>query len=251
LKALITGASSGIGRDIAYVLFKMGYDLIVTARREDRLIELQKSLGTHRVQVICADLSNADECYRLYNEVKNEEIDMIINNAGFGIYGSFDNIDLTKELEMLDVNIRAVHILTKLFIRDFKQKNSGYILNVASSAGFLPGPMLSSYYASKAYVLRLTQAIHEELRRDKSRVYIGALCPGPVKTEFNEVAGTNFGIHGLEGKYVAEYAVNKMLRGKTVIVPGTVMKIARFLVKNIPDSLAAKTAYLIQKSRNR
>jgi short-subunit dehydrogenase len=154
-KALITGASSGIGRDMARVLSSKGYDLILVARRKDRLEELKNELKTD-VQILPYDISNYENCISLYNEVKDQNIDILINNAGFGIFGDFLSIDLEKELNMIDVNIKSVDILTKLFLKDFKEKNKGYILNVASSAAFLPGPLLSSYYASKAYVLRLT-----------------------------------------------------------------------------------------------
>ena len=225
MKALITGASSGIGRDMARILSSMGFETILIARREDRLKELQKELGT-KSEIICADVSNVNECKRIYERVKEQDIDVVINNAGFGIFGEFTSIDLDKELNMIDVNIKAVDILTKLFLRDFKEKNKGYILNVASSAAFLPGPLLSSYYASKAYVLRLTEAIYEELRREKSNVYVGVLCPGPVDTEFNDVASVKFSLKGLKSSYVAKYAIDKMFKRKLVIVPGKVMKLA-------------------------
>lgn len=242
MKALITGASSGIGRDMARVLSNMGHDLILVARREDRLIELKNELNTD-VKIIVADVSTYENCLDIYNKVKDENIDILINNAGFGIFGEFTKIPLDKELNMIDVNIKAVDILTKLFLADFKKKNSGYILNVASSAAFLPGPLLSSYYASKAYVLRLTEAIYEELRREKSKVYIGALCPGPVKTEFDEVADVKFSLKGLTSEYVAKYAINKMFKRKLVIVPGFIMKCARFLTKITPSKLVLKIAY--------
>lgn len=248
MKALITGASSGIGRDMARFLSNMGYDLILVARRKDRLDELKSMLSTE-VEVIPCDVSEKESCFSLYEKVKNEDIDILINNAGFGIFGSFLDIDIEKELNMIDVNIKAVDILTKLFLRDFKEKNKGYILNVASSAAFLPGPLLSSYYASKAYVLRLTEAIHEELRREKSNVYIGALCPGPVDTEFNKVANVRFALKGLSSEYVAKYAIEKMFKRKMVIVPGFIMKCARFATKIAPENFILKIAYNQQKKK--
>lgn len=242
MKALITGASSGIGRDMAKILSDMGYEIILVARREDRLKELQKELKTNS-EIICADVSNTETCKEVYNKVKNEDIDVVINNAGFGIFGKFTDIDLDKELNMIDVNIKAVDILTKLFLKDFKEKNKGYILNVASSAAFLPGPLLSSYYASKAYVLRLTEAIYEELRHEKSNVYVGALCPGPVDTEFNDVASVKFALKGLTSSYVAKYAIDKMFKRKLIIVPGKIMKCARFFSKIAPEKILLKVAY--------
>lgn len=248
MKALITGASSGIGRDMARFLSDMGYDLILVARRKDRLDELKSMLSTE-VEVIPCDVSEKESCFSLYEKVKNEDIDILINNAGFGIFGGFLDIDIEKELNMIDVNIKAVDILTKLFLRDFKEKNKGYILNVASSAAFLPGPLLSSYYASKAYVLRLTEAIHEELRREKSDVYIGALCPGPVDTEFNKVANVRFALKGLSSEYVAKYAIKKMFKRKMIIVPGFIMKCARFATKIAPENVVLKIAYNQQKKK--
>lgn len=248
MKALITGASSGIGRDMAKILDSMGYETILVARREDRLKGLSSELKNSS-DIICVDVSSTEACQELYKKVKGEDIDVVINNAGFGIFGKFVDIDLEKELNMIDVNIKAVDILTKLFLRDFKKKNRGYILNVASSASFLPGPLLSSYYASKAYVLRLTEAIYEELRRDKSNVYVGVLCPGPVDTEFNDVAKVKFSLKGLTSEYVARYAINKMFKKKLVIVPGNVMKCARFLTKITPEKLLLKVSYNQQSKK--
>jgi short-subunit dehydrogenase len=248
MKALITGASSGIGRDMAEILSAKGYDLILVARRLDRLEQVKRGLKTN-VRIITADLSDRAACMNLYEQVKGENIDILINNAGFGVFGAFDTTDLQKELAMIDTNLIAVHILNKLFLKDFKARNSGYILNVASSAAFQPGPLLSSYYASKAYVLRLTQAIYEELRRSGSNVHICALCPGPVRTEFNEVANVKFSVKGLESRYVAEYAIDKMFKNKLVIVPGTMMKCAHFFGRFLPEKQLLKITYRIQQQK--
>jgi len=248
MKALITGASSGIGRDMARVLSNMGYDLILVARRKDRLEELKKEFNTN-VEIISLDVSSSENCFEIYEKVKNEDIDILINNAGFGIFGEFTDIDINKELNMIDVNIKAVDILTKLFLKDFKKKDKGYILNVASSAAFLPGPLLSSYYATKAYVLRLTEAIYEELRREKSNVYVGVLCPGPVNTEFNSVANVRFALKGLSSEYVARYAIEKMFKKKLVIVPGVIMKCLRIGAKFAPEKFILKIAYNQQRKK--
>jgi short-subunit dehydrogenase len=247
--ALITGASSGIGRDMARVLSKVGYDLILVARREERLLELKSELKT-QTDIICMDISSKDACFSLYEKVKDKDIDILINNAGFGVFGEFLKTDIEKELNMIDLNIKAVHILTKLFLKDFKEKNKGYILNVGSSASFCPGPLLSSYYASKAYVLRLTEAIYEELRRDKSKVYVGVLCPGPVDTEFNKVADVKFNIKGLTSDVVAKYAIKKMFSRKLIISPGLLMKVTRFFCKIMPDKLILKVCYNIQRKKD-
>ena len=172
---------------MAKLLAARGYDLILVARRQDRLEALKRELPCN-VEILCLDLAKKRNCYILYEKVKHEPIQILINNAGFGLCGDFAQTDLETELSMIQTNIRAVHILTKLFLRDFLQRDKGYILNVASSAAFQPGPLMACYYASKAYVLRLTQAIREELRRKHSKVYIGALCPGPFHTEFSDKA---------------------------------------------------------------
>ncbi len=254
MKALITGASSGLGRDMARVLSEKGYDIIAVARREDKLRELADELKTN-VEIIVADVSDPDTCKKLAEHAN--EVDILINNAGFGVFGDFTSTDLSDELRMIDTNVRAVHILTKLFVKEFEKKNSGHILNVSSLASFFPGPLFSSYYASKSYVLRLTQAIAEEQRRKKNNVKLSVLCPGPVRTEFGEVAKVSFGT-GTEkagkkviitSRDVAEYAIKKMFLGKQVIIPGTLMKIAAFLRHILSDKMLAKSAYAIQSKK--
>lgn len=248
MKALITGASSGIGWAMAQRLAKDGHSLIVTARNEQKLLELKQSLGTS-VHIIPANLSNKEECFALYQAVAAEHIDILINNAGFGVFGAFQQTNLENELEMLHVNIDALHILTKLFLQDFIKRDSGYILNVASTAAFLPGPLFSSYYATKAYVLRLTQAIYEELRRNGQNIYIGALCPGPVDTGFNNVAGVAKKLPGLPVDTVANYAVDQMYKKKPIIIPGFFMKCGVFFNKLLPERLQAKIAYNLQSKK--
>ena len=137
MKALITGASSGIGRDMARVLSSLGYELILVARNENKLIELQKDLQTS-TSVVSMDLSFKENCIELYNKFKNEEIDILVNNAGFGVFGEFTQTDLEKEIQLINTNITGVHILTKLFLKDMVKRNSGHILNVSSIAGFAP-----------------------------------------------------------------------------------------------------------------
>ena len=250
MKALITGASSGIGRDMARYLASKGWDLILVARREERLTELRDELSGVNVRLIVTDIGDAENCVRLHENVADERIDMLINNAGFGLAGEFSETDLDTELNMIDVNVRALHILTKLFLRDFIKRDSGVILNVASSAGFMPGPLLSTYYATKNYVLRLTEAIYEELRRRGSGVKISALCPGPVNTEFNKVAKVRFAVDGVSSEYCARYAIDNALRGKLVIIPGAMMKTGLFLRRFAPEKLMLRLAYGFQKRKN-
>lgn len=232
----------------ALCLAHRGIDLVVCARREERLEKLKSEVNVN-VKIIKADLTDIDSVFALYTEVKDDGIDILVNNAGFGICGEFLKTDLSRELDMIDLNIKALHALTKLFLRDFTAKNKGYILNVASSAAFMPGPLLSSYYASKAYVLRLDRAVNTELKKMKSDVRISTLCPGPVKTEFDEVANVKFSLKGLDARFVAEYAVKKMFERKEVIVPGWQMKLMRPLQKIIPDFILCKIAYHIQKRK--
>lgn len=249
MKALITGASSGLGRDMANILSAKGYDLILTARQENKLLELKKSLKTN-VQVISLDLSSPAACFELYEKTKNENIDILINNAGYAAFGEFDKISLETELNLIDLNIKAVHILTKLFLKDFKAKNSGYILNVASSAGVMSGgPLLSSYYGSKAYVVRLSEAIYEELRREKSNVSISILCPGPVDTNFNNRAGVNFVVKGLKSFDVANYAIKEMFNKKLLIFPGMSVKLGVFFRRFVSEKFLLKLTYQFQKAK--
>ncbi len=254
MKALITGASSGLGREMARILSGMGYDIIAVARREERLEELKKELGTNVETVVC-DVTDVEECKKLARYAPT--VDVFINNAGFGVFGDFESSDLDKELKMLDTNVRAVHILTKLFLKEFKKRDNGYILNVASLAAFFPGPLFGAYYASKSYVLRITQAIAKELKAEKSKVKISVLCPGPVHTEFSDVAGVLFG-NGteklgkflvLESRYTANYAIKKMFCGKQVIIPGAVMRLAVFMRHFISEKMQARVVYFIQKKK--
>ena len=248
MKALITGASSGLGADMARILADKGYELILVARRKTKLEKLQKELGD-KVQIEIMDISSTFNCMKLYNKYKKDDIDILINNAGFGIYGEFTTTSIDKELDMIDINIKTVHTLTKLFLNDFKKKNKGYILNVASSAAFLPGPLMASYYASKAYVLNLTTAINEELRQTGSDVYVGALCPGPVETEFNRVAKCSFSIKGLDSYQVCKYAIKNMFKKKMIIIPSIKMKLGVFALRLLPTRLKLKISYKIQNGK--
>ena len=197
-------------------------------------------------KVIALDLQVPKNVFKLYDKVQNENIDILINNAGFGLFGLFSETDLDRELEMIDLNIKAYHILTKLFLKDFIKKDSGYILNVCSSAGFMAGPRLSTYYATKNYVTKLSMAINEELRERKSKVSISALCPGPVNTNFNKVAHGEFSIKETSPEKVAKYAIDKMFKKKMIIVPTFRMKLAVFGVRLIPYRLQLIIAYHIQ-----
>ena len=248
MKALVTGASSGIGRDIAIKLGNLGYNLILVSRDEKKLNETAEMIKT-KCLIVPMDLSNKENCFKLYDRFKDEDIDVLVNGAGFGLFGNTWETDLGKELKMIDLNVTALHILTKLFLQDMVKKDKGYIMNIASSAGFLAGPILNTYYATKNYVTKWTMAIYEELRRAKSNVRICCLCPGPVDTNFNKVAGGSFTVKALSSEYVADYAVNKMFKKKIIIVPGMMVKMGIFMNRFLPYKLSLKIAYNIQKKK--
>ena len=246
MRALITGASSGLGRDIAKELSQKGYDLILVARNLEKLNEVKEKLETN-IETVSMDISNPENCKQLYEKYK--DIDILVNNAGFGDCGYFDKTNLEKELQMINTNIVAYHILTKLYLKDMKAKNSGKILNVASIAGFMPGPLMATYYSTKAYVVRLSEAIREELKKESSKVQISILCPGPVDTNFNKVADVQFALKGLSSEYVAKYTTDKLFKGKFYIVPGWKIKLAKFGAKIAPNTLVAKICYNMQKKK--
>ncbi len=248
MKALVTGASSGIGLEISKYLDSIGYEIILVARDKEKLESVAKTL-THKPKIIVMDLQQVEDIKSLYVLVKNDDIDILVNNAGFGLFGNFTETDLSKELNMIDINIKAVHILTKLFLKDMKRKNKGYILNVASSAAFQSGPLMATYYSTKSYVYRLTEAINYEIKKDEVNVQVSCLCPGPVDTNFNKVAGVRFSVKRLKADYVAKYAIDQMLKGKMLIIPGFKMKCAKFFGRFVSDKKLMAITYRIQKKK--
>ena len=221
--ALVTGASAGIGLEIARYLAVKGYDLILTARREDRLQKVRRQIldkyPDRKVLVIPADLSRREECLRLFEEscagAGSENIDFVVNNAGMGVYGRFLETDLEKELTLIDLNVTSVHILSKLFLRLMVKNGHGILLNVGSCAGFTSGPTFSSYYASKNYVVRLTEAIHEELT----------------------------------AKQAAREGVDGALKGKMLVIPGTKMKLVTVGSHILGEHLSTMINYHVQKKK--
>ena len=226
----ITGASSGIGQEFARRYARLGFRLILTARRKDRLDALAEELQ-NRYHVPCrvlpADLERDVDCEALCTVLAAERIDLFINNAGFGTCGCFLDTDPEKELSMLRVNVLAMHRLFKFVLKKMDRQGSGTILNVASSAG----------YASKAYVVSLTRGVAEELREQHSPVYVCALCPGPVNTEFNDRADVVFALKGISPELCVEEAMRGMLRRKTIIVPSALMRAATTAQKLLPAPL--------------
>ena len=245
MKCLITGASSGIGKHMAYYLASKNINLILVARNTKEMEKIKENVQVD-AKIISLDLTNTKNVFKLYEQTKDDNIDILINNAGFGLFGEFVDTDLDRELEMIDLNIKAYHILTKLFLQDFVKKDSGYILNVCSSAGFMAGPRLSTYYATKNYITKLTMAINEELRQKGSKVSISALCPGPVNTNFNKVAHGEFSIKEADPAFIAKYGIDKMFAHKMLIVPTLKMKLTLFLTRFAPYRLQLLIAYHIQ-----
>lgn len=250
MKTLITGASSGIGRDMARILAKKGYNLVLVARNKEELEKLAKELKKENqieIETIAMDLSIPENCESLHKKVKN--VDILINNAGFGDCGDFAKTSLEKEIKMINTNITAYHILMKLYLIDMKAKGKGKILNVASIAGFMPGPLMATYYATKAYIVRISESIREELKKEKSNVKISILCPGPVNTNFNKVANVKFHMREANSMSVAKYAIKKMEQGKFYIIPGIDVKLAKIGAKLAPSNLVSKITYRIQKRK--
>ncbi len=248
MKVLITGASSGIGKDMARIMAKKADELVLVARNIERLEELKKELENDaKIEILSKDLSIEENCKEIHNQVQN--VDILINNAGFGDCGDFTKTSLDKDLNMIKTNIIAYHILTKLYLTDMKEKNSGKILNVASIAGFMPGPLMTTYYATKNYVVKLSEGIREELKQNHSKVQISILCPGPVNTNFNKVANVDFHLREANSMDVAKYAIKELEKGKFYIVPGIDVKIARFGAKVLPTNLISKFAYMAQRRK--
>ena len=255
---LITGASSGIGRDMDFEFADRGYDLILVARSFDRLKEVKneiiKKYDKCNVLIMKCDVSNVESVKNLYNDVRKEfvNIDVLVNNAGFGDCGEFYETDLEKDISMINTNILGLHVLTKLFLQDMVKVNKGYILNIASIAGFMPGPLMATYYSTKAYVVRLTRAIAKELKVVNSKVRIAAFCPGPVNTEFDKNANVTFSLKGQSSSDVAKIGVNGLFKSNKVVYFSSILiRIVACLAKIMPESFMANQAYRTQKRKLR
>lgn len=244
-KALVTGASGGIGRDIAKVLAERGYALVLCARDEKKLHEVAAGLSVP-TRVIALDLSREENAAELYEMTKNDGIDVLVNNAGFGVFGKFSEAPLAEQLNLIDLNVRALHQLMFLFLKDFRERNSGYIMNVSSVAGFFSGPLMAGYYASKNYVTRLSEAVAEELRREHSRVKISVLCPGPVKTGFNARAGVKFNLRSADSEATARAAVAGMFAGKLLVTPVFGYRFLIFMSRFLPRTWTTRAVYFLQ-----
>jgi hypothetical protein len=248
--ALITGASSGIGLELARECARHGHDLVLVARRADKLQQLADELkGEHgiEVQVLVADLSKLDNCDQIYGQLKETgvEVEYLLNNAGFGDYGSFADGDGERQMQMIQLNIAALTRLTRLYLPDMQARRRGYVLNVASTAAFQPGPMLAVYFASKAYVLHFSEAIANELQG--TGVSVTALCPGATASEFAQVANAErsllFNVRKLPtSATVARYGYRAMIKKRRVAVHGLLNKLLSQSVRLAPRRLTTAIA---------
>ena len=247
--ALITGASSGIGREMAILLAQMKYDLILVARRRERLEKLAAKL-TERysitVQVVDMDLSTPKAGQLLIRRTKKYPIEILINNAGFGTIGNLNETDQDIELQMIQTNVVTLHVLSKYFARTMK---SGYILNVASIAAYSPIPLMATYGATKAYVRSFSLALRQELRKQKRPVSVTTLCPGPVTTEFNDVAGVEFSLRSITPKQCAKLALDGMFRGRAIVFPHPLTALAAIGCNLLPANLLVPIEYHMQHSK--
>lgn len=242
---LVTGASAGLGVEFARQCAKRGDEVVLVARRKDRLEELAAEIGD-KAHVIVADLSEPRAGTKVVAEAMTRGmwVRTLINNAGFGLRGRFDELPLDRQLEMIDLNIRALTNLCFVVINDMALKGGGSILNVASTAAFQAGPNMAVYFASKAYVLSFTEALHEEWK-DRG-IKVSALCPGPTRTEFGEVAGFKtlgqFDRLAMEAEPVVRAGLEGMEDNRAVVIPGTTNKIGAWSTRFAPRSVVRRIA---------
>jgi len=245
---LITGASAGLGVDFARELSKRGHKLVLVARRKDRLAALAKELGNARVVAI--DLSKAEAVDKLMADVAKagEQVELLVNNAGFGAIGRFAELDAKRQRQMIDLNVGALMDLCRAVAPEMIARKSGAILNVASTAAFQPGPKMAVYFATKAFVLSFTEALHEELK--PHGVKVSCLCPGPTRTEFGEVAGFKgsgaFDKVGMESLPVVVAGLRGLDQNRAVVVPGLVNKVGAASTRFVPRSIVRKIAGAIK-----
>lgn len=248
--ALITGASSGIGYELSKVFAKNGYDLVLVSRNTEKLKTISEEIKKQhdvQVKVISKDLSKSTAPQALYDEVTADgiRIDVLVNNAGIGTYGKFVETGTEQQMDLIQLNITSLTLLCRLFGADMVKRGSGGILNVASTAAFQAGPLMSTYYASKAYVLLFSEAIKNELKPDN--VTVTVLCPGPTQTEFfkrNDMIGTGLerSPHIMSAAKVAEIGFSGLLKGKTIVIPGLINKVLAFSVRLAPRRIATAIA---------
>ena len=256
MTALVTGASGGIGEELARLFAADGHDLVLLARSRDKLARLSEELGEkHGVgaRVVASDLARPEAPREIFEELKGAgvTVDALVNNAGFGSYGLFAETDLKSELDLLQVNVVALTHLSKLFLPGMIARRRGYLMNVASTAAFQPGPLMAVYYASKAYVLSLTEALANEC--EGTGVCVSALCPGPTETGFVAAAGMAesklFDRGPMDARTVAEEGYRGMLAGKTIVIPGFRNALVARGVGFMPRRMVTRVVRGIQEKR--
>jgi len=246
--ALITGASSGIGLELARIFAREGYDLVLTARNGGRLEQIAAELKPAVVRVIATDLSLPDAPFEIHREVS--KVDVLVNNAGFGVFGKFAGTPLSEELGMMQVNMTALVALTKLYLPGMIAARNGKILNVASTAAFQPGPLMAIYYATKAFVLSFSEAAGNEL--EGTGVSVTALCPGPTASGFQDRgkmqnSGLVKGKKIMDARTVAEAGYRGLMAGKSIVIPGVKNKLMAQSLRFSPRSLVTKVVRSMQK----
>lgn len=254
--ALVTGASGGIGEQIALLLARAGYDLILVGRNEERLSNVRDALARdHRVTAtpLTVDLAEPGAAYALAERVHSLalEVEILVNNAGYGLHGRFDKTPARAEVDLLQVNVTALVELTKIFLPPMVARGHGRVLNLASTAAFVPGPFMAAYYASKAFVLSFSQAINAELR--DTGVTVTAVCPGPTATNFATAAGVSetplFRSGAMSADAVADAAVSGMMAGKPVVIPGFRNKLLGFGARLSPRQMLVGIARRLNEAR--
>ncbi len=251
--ALITGASSGIGAELAKLCAADGYGLILIARRADRLEQLAAAMSRDfgvTVRTVAADLADPESPATIYRQTRGDVVEILINNAGFGLRGRYDQTDWQAESRLIQVNISALAHLTKLFARDMVQRGSGRILNVGSTAAFVPGPLMAMYYSSKAFVVSFSEALANEFHG--TGVSVTVLCPGPTRTEFGDAAGISdsklFRGSAMSANDVARIGYRAMMSGKAVVIAGARNRIMIFFSRLAPRSILATIAKRLNSS---
>lgn len=256
--AVVTGASKGLGYSYCQELLRKGYHVLGVSRNAQNILALQKDFPELKIKSCDLDLSIIENVYKFYDLTKELNVTVVVNNAGYGVLGKFQDSDLDAELNMLTLNIDTLHILTKLFTQRFLKYNYGRVINIASIAAFLPGPGFASYYASKAYVLRLSIATNYELKAQKSKVRVISICPGPLKTDFwnrakasDSIKEYKSGVPVMNVDDFTKKSLEKALKAKNknYILLGFWNRLMLFSLKILPKRWSLKIVYKHQVSR--
>ena len=247
--AVVTGASDGIGMEMAKILGGLRFDLVLAARREKELTRLASAISKKypvKAEAFVCDLSEESECRRLHEYCAGKDVRVFINNAGRGVYGFFSETEAEDQLAVVKLNVIGAHLLFKLFADSME---NGFILNVASMAGFQETPLTAVYGASKAYLYHLSSSVNYEFRKQKKPVHVATLCPGSVSTGFDKAAGVSHPLKGMSAHDCAEIALYQMFKGKNVIIPGFKERLARTAVRFLPRKVILPVEYRIQSKK--